>query len=67
TSAVFHPTRELVLTSSIPGSARLWHFFPTIEAILVEAERDLRVVLSQGECFQYFVEFDPEFCEKWDE
>ncbi|WP_420645792.1 WD40 repeat domain-containing protein [Candidatus Leptofilum sp.] len=66
-SAAFSPDGTRIVTASDDGTARLWRTYPTIEATLAEAERKQRLVLTAAECEQYFAEFDPAFCEGWEE
>ena len=66
-SAAFSPDGSRIVTASSDGTARLWRTYATFEEMLTEAERKLRLVLTAGECGQYFAEFDPAFCVGWEE
>ncbi len=66
-SAAFNPAGTRIVTASEDGTARLWRVYATYEEMLAEAERKLRLVLSEEDCVAYFTEFDPAFCENWGE
>ena len=47
------------------GTARLWRYYASVDDMLAEAERKLRLVLSEAECQPYFADFYPAFCQDW--
>lgn len=49
-SAVFSPDDSRIVTTSWDGTARLWKTYPTIEAMLAEAEQVLARILPYEEC-----------------
>ena len=65
-SAVFNQAGTRILTASLDGTAQLWRNYGSYEEMLAEAERKLRLVLTQEEGVDYFAEFDAAFCERWE-
>lgn len=49
-SAVFSPDDTRIVTTSSDGTARIWQTYPTVEAMLAEAEQILSHILPYEQC-----------------